>query len=847
MWKAILLFSLVVFAFGSDLKERFSLKVKVVGRIVEEKPRLLPPERIQVEEELAYLDLSSRLIEPPKDIEEATLRVPEGERGCGEPKDRAYYRAAVRYYLKGKFKKAETRALDVMTLQRSAFLPQARYILGLVYYRTDRWKEALGMFERSCGAVHPYRDAACESLYALKLMMGESIEERTGYDLWDKVIAIRSGEEVAPPDCSTTAFLSYCSYVEDFVKGMVNENYRASTEIRRAIVLIGRGETQEAARILKRYTEPGSRYRLVALYYMGVIYLEEGEKRRAYRMASILETLDPDLAKDLYRILGGKGVVLSRVAYQVTGLKDVLRKAGVLSYNSGNYTLAYREFLDSGDLLFAVWSAVRAGDYRGAYRVVKGMKPKTKEDYLWMLEVLYWAGNEEEMSRVLEEVREKHPDIYREYMGWLLFRKERWREAANFFRDPYHRALAFYNAGEYGKVFEILKGGRTYKERILKAKAAVSMGRGDLARKFLKGQTPEEIYLLGMSYFIEEAYDKAIEQFQRIRGSDSIGRRALLRIGDSLYNLGKYDQAKEVYKNILRSFPDSKEATEATLALAQIELQVPSADLKDLVKEFERKFPDSPLIPDLRYQLANLYMREGQTVKAREIFESLLDHEALRPKVLIRIAEIETDPAKKEEMLKEVIRTGDPEQREEATKLLTDLYYERKEFEKLADLLAEGGYQERKRALVLYMEHNMEKAVSLFEDLLKENPDDEEIRILALKMYDKTKGKRYLEVARESGNPEVRAQALYRLGKLERRKDRRKALEYFVEVVLMPEKVQPYYNLSILEAVDILVKMKARKDASCLLARIDPDHLSKDQAKKVKILKKRLPKCEVKK
>ncbi|MDQ7082366.1 MAG: hypothetical protein Q9N34_04900 [Aquificota bacterium] len=62
----------------------------------------------------------------------------------------------------------------------------------------------------------------------------------------------------------------------------------------------------------------------------------------------------------------------------------------------------------------------------------------------------------------------------------------------------------------------------------------------------------------------------------------------------------------------------------------------------------------------------------------------------------------------------------------------------------------------------------------------------------------------------------------------------------------MEEKVHPYYNRSILEAVDILVKMKAKRDASCLLERIDTDHLSGDEAKRVKILRSRLPNCEVK-
>ena len=846
MWKLILLFSLLTLSFGGDLEERFSLKVKVVGRIVEEKPKLVPPERVDLTAEERFRDLTSRLIEPPKTLEEPVISVPEEGGGCGEPKDRTYYRSGVKHYLRGNFKKAETRLLDLISLQNSAFIPQAKYLLGLIYFKTDRKEEALQLFRESCSAVHPYRDPACESAYALTLIMGKEINFRTGYDLWDRVVRIRRGDRVSTPTCDDTVFLRYCTYVRDFVKGEINEDYRKSTELRRAVVLIWRGELEEAERILRRHTEPGSRYRAEALYYMGVILSKKGRVKEAYRYASVLETIDPDLAEDLHRILAGKEVVISRVAYRITGTKEILEKTGALSYNRGNYTVAYRDFLKAGRPLLAAWSAIKAGDYDLAYRALKDSDLRTQDHYLWYLETLYWTGREREMEEVLRAIKDRFPDLYREYIGWLLFKRERWEEASKFFSDPYHKALALYNAGRYAEVLKTLKGSDGYKERILKAKAAVSLGRGSLARKFLRGETQEEIYLMGMSYFIEGKYSKAIDHFQRIKGSDTVGRRAFLRIGDSLYNLGRYEEAKEIYREILKRFPDSKEATEATLALAQIELQNPSQDLKVLIGEFEKKFPDSPLIPDLKYQLANLYIKEGKITKARGILEDLMGGDPLRYKAMLKIAEIEEDPARKEDLLRKVIEEGGAEEKEKATKLLVSLYRERGEFEKLADFLARGGYEERKRALTLYMDHNMEKAVSLFEELLKENPEDEELKILALSMYERTKGKRYLEIASESREPKVRAEALYRLGLIEKRKDRRKALERFVEVVLMEEKVQPYYNRSILEAVDILVKMKARRDASCLLERIDRDHLSGEEAKRVKILKSRLPKCEVK-
>ncbi|MDQ7082367.1 MAG: tetratricopeptide repeat protein [Aquificota bacterium] len=463
--------------------------------------------------------------------------------------------------------------------------------------------------------------------------------------------------------------------------------------------------------------------------------------------------------------------MISRIAYRVTGTREILEKTGALSYNRGNYAVAYRDFLEAGRPLLAAWSAIRAGDYELAYRALKGSGLSTRDHYLWYLETLYWTGRDQEMEEVLRSVKDRFPDLYREYMGWLLFKRERWEEASRFFTDPYHRALALYNAGRVRhEVLETLKGSEGYKERILKAKAAVSTGRGDLARRFLRGETPEEIYLMGMSHFIEERYSKAIDYFRRIKGSGAVGRRALLRIGDSLYNLGRYEEAKNVYREILKKFPDSREATEATLALAQIELQNPSQDLKTLIYEFEKKFPNSPLIPDLRYQLANLYIKEGKITKAKGILEDLMGVEPLRYKAMLKMAEIEENPARKEDLLKRIIEGGGPEERERASGLLVSLYRERGEFEKLADFLAKGGVEERKRALILYLDHNMEKAVSLFEDLIRENPESEDLKTLALSMYEKTRGKRYLEIAVGSQDPKVRAEALYRLGLVEKKR-----------------------------------------------------------------------------
>jgi len=850
MWKPTKLFSallLTVFlASGDTLSENISLRVKVVGRILEEKPRLLPPDRISSAEEARYLDLSQDLLEPPRLIEGVDPEPVGSGRACGEPRDRAYYRIAVRYYLRGNLRKAESRLLDILSLQNSAFVPQSEYLLGLIHVRTGRAESALRFFESACSAPHPYRRAACSALYALKFKLyGEPVEVEDS-PLWKAVYEIKSTGRIVAPDCADVIFENYCSYVRDFAQGRVNEDYPESTEMRRAILLIESGNAEEAEEILRRHAGPLSRYRNEALYYLGVIAYRKGDRREAYRLASLLEISRPQLSKNLHLLLSRKDLIYSKIAYRLTGDPRTLRNAGILSYNGGRYRAAYLEFNRTGDYLFAAWAAIREGNYEGAYSSLRRIKERNRDYYLWLLETLYWLGRDGEMEQVLEEVKGKHPELYEEYMGWLLFRKGRWLRAYRFFKDPYHKALTLYNAGRYRQILELLKEENSFKERMLKAKAAISMGNGSLARSFLKEERPEEIYLIGMSYFIDGDYRRAIGYFERILENPLLRSRALLRIADSHYNIGDYNTAKDIYKRILILYPDSPEAADATLALAQIELQRPSSDLKELIAEFVRKFPGSPLLDDLRYQLAGLYLKEGNRERAKRILEDLVRKDAYRAKALIRLAEMETDVTRKEKLLREAILSGGTQEKERATSMLMNLYLETREFEKLADFLSEGDYEDRKRALSIYLSENTEKAVKLFHELSEENSADEDLRAMALELYKKTGAGEYLLFARESTNPRIRAEALYSLGILTERRDRRKALEYYVEVILSAEGVQPYYNRSILRAADILVSLKARRDASCLLEKLDPKHLSAKERKKVKILRTKLPKCEVK-
>ncbi len=282
------------------------------------------------------------------------------------------------------------------------------------------------------------------------------------------------------------------------------------------------------------------------------------------------------------------------------------------------------------------------------------------------------------------------------------------------------------------------------------------------------------------------------------------------------------------------------------MALAQIELQNPSKDLKEIATKIMEKFPNSPFIPDLKYQLAQVYLKEGNKEKAKEILKDLFKEPRYRAKALLKLAQIEENLTEKEKLLKEAIKHGIGEDKKKATELLKDLYLKEGNYEKLADFLAKGSYEERKEALKIYVNKNPEKAVPLFNQLFEKNPNDEDLKKVALDLFRSTGKIKYLDIALEAQDPQVRNRALYLKGLSLKDKKPRKALEYFVEVILSAEGVQPYYNKSIIHASEILLKLGAKRDASCLLEKIDMKRIYKEDLKKVKILRKKLPKCEVK-
>ncbi len=845
MWKPIRLFSfllLIAFATAQQIVKEFDINVELTGRVVEEKPKLIPPEKLPMPQ-IRELDLSSELFEPPRFVEFATVKPVQRSAGisCGEPKDALSYRLGVDYYLEGKYSQAEEELGRVVLLPNSPFKPMAEYVLGIIAYSKDQKPKALELFRSSCEFSHMYQKPACEAYYALHFILRGSVPENKD-GLWQVVKSIKEGE-MQEPNCTDTVFSQYCGYVLDFAKGRENPLHKDSTLLRSALVKYFSGDLQKAKETFSLYSAPGKPYRDIALYYLALIEYKEGKEEEAFRYASILDSLNQGLAGGLYALISQRDVYLSRLTYALTKNPRFLENAGIIAYNTGDYSLAFHNFLEAGNIKYAVYSSVKIGDYKKVINLLQNKKGKDREDYMWLLEALYWTNGD--LNSMISETAKLYPDLAREFTGWEKFRKGDWLGALDFFEDPYYKAIALYNLKRYRDVINTLQGKTDHKSSTLKARAALMMGDTKLAMSFLTDRSDQELYLLGMSYFLEGNYQRAVSLFEKIPDNSLLKAKAILRVGDAYYNMGNIGKAKENYYRVLRRFPDSEEARQATLSLLEFsDREISDEELEKLILNYMKGDINPP--PEIIYQYASLLAKRGNKAEAEKELLKLLNT-PLKFKATLKLAELENEPSKKLVLYYKVYKESElQEDKIKARDELIRIYTSAGDTKSLADLLAEGDNQDKVKALSLYMAlKDTALALSLSREIMKKGYRSDEFEAYLMELYKQTGEVDLLDYLVKSPDKTLRGQALLLLGFDNlKRGNKRRALENFVEISLN-YKGEPYYNQAVLEGAKILIELGAKRDASCMLERFDKSKPASEDIILYESLRQDLPKCEV--
>ncbi|MFN3814306.1 MAG: tetratricopeptide repeat protein, partial [Aquificaceae bacterium] len=407
--------------------------------------------------------------------------------------------------------------------------------------------------------------------------------------------------------------------------------------------------------------------------------------------------------------------------------------------------------------------------------------------------------------------------------------------------------LAYFNMKDYQDVIQVLKSKDSQRERVLKAKAALFLDKPSISRSFLTENSDDERYLIGLSYFLESNYQKAFKYFDSVSSISPIKPKAILKAGDALYNAGNTEYAKEYYYQLLQKYPNSEYAKYATLALIGMgEKEISEKDMERLIENYLSKYPQSPMADELKYQLAQLYIKNGKEKEAKETLTELIST-PLKYKAILKLAELEESADKRMVLLYKVYREGDEGERTQARDELINIYTQVGDRKSIADILMEGSNADKVKAIGMYLSMgDDENARKLAKELIQNSYRDNEFEGYLLELYKLSGDADYLNYLKESKDKNIRAQALYLSGMNElKRGDAKKALEYFVDISVN-YKGSSVYNQAIIEGAKVLISMNARHDASCFLNKADKDMVTQEELDIINSIKGKLPKCEVK-
>jgi TolA-binding protein len=136
-------------------------------------------------------------------------------------------------------------------------------------------------------------------------------------------------------------------------------------------------------------------------------------------------------------------------------------------------------------------------------------------------------------------------------------------------------------------------------------------------------------YALGLVYFQRQDYDLSREIFQKFTEEfkdSNLRSQSLYLLGTSLYNLGRFTEAIEVFKDIIRMYgQDTELIQKAEYEIADCYYRMDNEqEAMARFKMLRSKYPDSSLTPEVMWWLGEYYYRHQDLNLARRYFSSLI-------------------------------------------------------------------------------------------------------------------------------------------------------------------------------------------------------------------------------
>jgi tol-pal system protein YbgF len=138
----------------------------------------------------------------------------------------------------------------------------------------------------------------------------------------------------------------------------------------------------------------------------------------------------------------------------------------------------------------------------------------------------------------------------------------------------------------------------------------------------------EAHYWLGMAYLSAKQLDEARAQFETVLAqwpASEMRSQAILRLGDTFYNQGKFTQAIDTYSRLTASGTADVHALDAEygIILALYQLRRLN-EYATRAKAFIARYPTNPLSVTVLYQLAELYEAENRSQLALDTLQEVI-------------------------------------------------------------------------------------------------------------------------------------------------------------------------------------------------------------------------------
>jgi TolA-binding protein len=139
----------------------------------------------------------------------------------------------------------------------------------------------------------------------------------------------------------------------------------------------------------------------------------------------------------------------------------------------------------------------------------------------------------------------------------------------------------------------------------------------------------EAHYSLGMAYMSEKHLDEARAQFEKVLALQSpseVSSQAILRLGDTFYNQGKFTQAIDAYTRLTAQGTADVHTPDAEYGIILSLYQLRRLnDYATRAKAFIARYPTNPLSATVLYQLAELYEAENRPQLALDTLQEVID------------------------------------------------------------------------------------------------------------------------------------------------------------------------------------------------------------------------------